>query len=204
MLSRIIMNQNNSSNLTRKDFEEAINLHKSYIDISLDDLMTVYERAKILAYRRNIEELPIKYFMTKPVISVKPNFTLKQAAELLEKQKVSGLPVTNEANKLVGYISESDFIQAMGIPIKQTSHTMWDTLESIFNGIPDIVKPTASVQDIMTSKIISAKETQSMHDLIEVMKKNNVRRVVVCDENEYVTGIIAQSDLIRLFFREFL
>ena len=41
---------------------------------------------------------------------------------------------------------------------------------------------------------------QDLHDVIEVMKRNNVKRVVVCDNERRVLGMVTRSDLVRIFF----
>ncbi|MDB5607949.1 MAG: hypothetical protein JWP25_4849 [Bradyrhizobium sp.] len=49
--------------------------------------------------------------MTRPVISVAPETTIVEAANLMLQRHVSGLPVLDAAGKLVGIVSEGDFIR---------------------------------------------------------------------------------------------
>src|SRR6202012_1003786 len=48
--------------------------------------------------------------MTRPVITVTPETTIVEAANLMLQRHISGLPVVNAAGKLVGIVSEGDFI----------------------------------------------------------------------------------------------
>ena len=41
---------------------------------------------------------------------------------------------------------------------------------------------------------------QDLHDVIEVMKRISVKRVVVCDDEHRVLGMVTRSDLVRIFF----
>ena len=49
--------------------------------------------------------------MTRPVITVTPETTIVEAANMMLQRHVSGLPVTDAAGKLVGIVSEGDFIR---------------------------------------------------------------------------------------------
>ena len=49
--------------------------------------------------------------MTRPVISVTPDATIVEAAKIMLRRRVSGLPVVDAAGKLVGIVSEDDFIR---------------------------------------------------------------------------------------------
>ena len=49
--------------------------------------------------------------MTRPVITVSPETTIVEAANTMLQRHVSGLPVVDAAGKLVGIISEGDFIR---------------------------------------------------------------------------------------------
>ena len=49
--------------------------------------------------------------MTRPVITVTPETTIVEAANIMLQRHVSGLPVTDAAGKLVGIVSEGDFIR---------------------------------------------------------------------------------------------
>ena len=49
--------------------------------------------------------------MTRPVITVTPDTTIVEAANTMLQRHVSGLPVVDAAGKLVGIVSEGDFIR---------------------------------------------------------------------------------------------
>ena len=49
--------------------------------------------------------------MTRPVVTVTPETTIVEAANIMLQRHVSGLPVTDAAGKLVGIVSEGDFVR---------------------------------------------------------------------------------------------
>jgi len=48
--------------------------------------------------------------------------------------------------------------------------------------------------------VITATSLQILHEVLNAMKENQVKRVVVCDESKYVVGMITRSDLVKVFF----
>lgn len=58
-----------------------------------------------------LSKLKIEEIMTRNLLSISPNATIGQAAEVMLEHKVSGLPVVDEAKKLVGIITESDIFR---------------------------------------------------------------------------------------------
>lgn len=60
-----------------------------------------------------LAKLTVSEFMTRNVITVSPTTTIIEAAEIMMTKKVSGLPVVDEHNVLVGIITESDLFRVM-------------------------------------------------------------------------------------------
>ena len=54
--------------------------------------------------------MQVQEIMTKDVLTVRPQTTVREVAELLVSHKISGLPVVDDAGKLVGIISEGDLM----------------------------------------------------------------------------------------------
>ena len=113
------------------------------------------------------------------------------------------MPVVDDAGALVGIITEADFLRALGVPAHQPHHTLWQTLESLFSHLThhgEVEAPNAPVTEHMAKHVVCVHPKQHLHDVIEAMKRNSVKRVVVCDENRQVLGMITRSDLVRVFF----
>ncbi len=60
-----------------------------------------------------ISKIKIKDIMKKTVHTVKPDYTIEEAAAILLEQKISGLPVINDENQLVGIITRSDIFRVL-------------------------------------------------------------------------------------------
>ncbi len=187
----------------RTDFQQALNSMDTFIDITVDDLMSLTQRAEQLANRRTTEAIGVSRVMSQPVRTVHPQTPLTVAAHLMVSERISGLPVVDDAGHLVGIITEADFLLALGVPAHQPHHTLWQTLESMFSHLThhgELEAPDTPVTEHMVKNVVCVHPEQDLHDVIEVMKRNSVKRVVVCDRERRVLGMVTRSDLVRIFF----
>jgi CBS domain-containing membrane protein len=187
----------------RADFQQALQSMDTYIDITVDDLMALTQRAEQFASRRASEAVGVTRVMSQPVCTVHPQTPLTEAAHLMVSKRISGLPVVDDAGHLVGIITEADFLRALGVPGHQPHHTLWQTLESLFSHLAhhgEAQAPDHPVTRHMVKHVVCVRPEQNLHSVIEVMKRNSVKRVVVCDNERRVLGMVTRSDLVRIFF----
>ncbi len=186
------------------DFVLALKEMGTYIDVSIDDLMQLNQKAEKYARRRARESRLVEELMTQSVITVHPDCTLSDAAHLLVTSKISGLPVVDDENKLLGIITEADFLRALGVPTHRSGHSVWQTLENMFHQQVQALEPEGVVADLMIKKVVTVTPQHSLHQVLDVMKQNEIKRVIVCDDNQHVVGMITRSDLVRIFFDHFI
>jgi CBS domain-containing membrane protein len=188
---------------SRTDFQQALQSMGTYTDITVDDLMTLAQRAEQFASRRKTSAIGVSQVMNQPVRTVHPQTPLAEAAHLMVSERISGLPVVDNAGALVGIITEADFLRALGVPAHQPHHNLWQTLESLFSHLVhhgELEAPDAPVTEHMVKNVVCVRPEQDLHDVINSMKQNSVKRVVVCDNERRVLGMITRSDLVRVFF----
>ncbi len=191
----------------RAEFMQALQSMGTYVDITVDDLMTLAERAEQLAKRRDTGTIGVARVMTQPVHTVHPQMPLTEAAHLLVRERISGLPVVDDDGHLVGIITEADFLRALGVPAHEPHHSLWQTLESLFRHLAhhgEMEAPSDPVTEHMVKNVVCVGPEQDIQDVIEVMKQHSVKRVVVCDDDRRVLGMITRSDLVRLFFDRYI
>ena len=95
----------------REDYERALQSMDTFMDIEVNDLMTLAERAQYFAGQRATESLKVSGIMSHPVRVVREQTTMSEAAHLMVAQRISGLPVVDDDDKLVGVITEADFLR---------------------------------------------------------------------------------------------
>jgi CBS domain-containing protein len=122
-----------------------------------------------------------KKIMTTDVICCYPNDTAYSAANLMKKNNIGILPVVDsekndeEGRNLVGIITDRDLalrLIAENLNAKKTK-----------------------VAEIMTSQPITCRENDSIKDVLDTMKKHQVRRILAIDNNDRLVGIIAEADI---------
>lgn len=197
------MSKQPETELTREDFVNALKEMNTFMDVTVDDLLELNRTAAKYARVRKTESQRIENLMTRELVTVSPNTSLVDAAQLLVTNRISGLPVVDTDRRLVGVITEADFLRAMGVPAHHPTHSLWQTLESMFSQPADIREPTGTVADLMVENVITVKPEQTLHDIVEIMKHNRIKRVVVVDDQRRVQGMVTRSDMVRVFFERF-
>jgi CBS domain-containing protein len=137
--------------------------------------------------------------MTRDVIVVPPYASLRYVAKLLAQHHISGLPVVDDANGVVGLVTETDLLRWRDdMPEKQA---WWlDMLAEGFELSPDFLDTVRSerekVDNFMSSPAISVDAETPLSQVAKRMMEAKVKRLPVLQDGRLV-GIISRSDLIR-------
>ena len=145
-----------------------------------------------------------KDIMTTDVIVANKNDIIANVANLLIKEKIGGLPVVDEENKVVGIISETDIM-------KKESHVDSPRMLNFIQGIiflDDMKKfedemiaiAAYKVEDLMSKDIITVNENDTFDYVANVMINKSINRVPVVDENNFLKGIICRYDIIKAMY----
>ncbi|WP_069792054.1 CBS domain-containing protein [Cyanobacterium sp. IPPAS B-1200] len=139
--------------------------------------------------------------MTPSPITVNPDTPLNEAITILAEKKLSGLPVVDKDNKLVGVISESDLMwQETGV--EPPPYIM--ILDSVIylqnpnRYEKDVHKALGqSVGEVMTNKPITVKVDDTVKKAAQIFHEKKISRLPVVDGNGNVVGIVTQGDIIQ-------
>jgi CBS domain-containing protein len=133
--------------------------------------------------------------MTRDAITVSPETPLKEAAELLARHQVSGLPVVDEA-KVVGVLSEADIVaRSTG---SRESRSLIREFLSGRKRQPDVEATRAG--EAMTSPAITIAPQRPVAEAARVMVERKVNRLPVVDDSG-LAGILTRADLVRAYVR---
>lgn len=142
-----------------------------------------------------------KDIMTKNVIKVKPDTAIIEVIDLLVEHAISGVPVVDDENKVVGVITEYDLIFKEKLPINP--FLMYHYGEYDLKEVPEEQKKALcdiNVGDVMTPEVICVDEDTPAKDIVRLMVEKKVKRVPVTKNGE-LSGIIARRDVLKEIFR---
>lgn len=144
--------------------------------------------------------------MTPNPIVVRSQTPLQEAVKILAEKKISGLPVVDDAGKLVGVISESDLMwQETGVEPPPYIMVL-DSLIYLQNPArydKEVHKALGqTVGEVMTDKPISIKPDRPLREAAHLMHDKHVRRLPVVDAEGKAIGILTRGDIIRVMANE--
>jgi len=177
------------------DLRAALKEMKAYVDITEDDLRKIYEIALRHAHERITAQIQVKEIMTTRVVTVKRNADLHEAARILSENKISGMPVVDDNNRVVGVISEADLLMLAGM---NKEHTFKDVLRNIL-GEPVPAKPASGnkVEHVMSFPPITSKADDDIADVATIFDKRRIKRLPVVDGEGRLLGIVSRADIVR-------
>jgi CBS domain-containing protein len=135
--------------------------------------------------------------MTRPVITVTPKTTIVEAANTMLQRHVSGLPVVDAAGKLIGIISEGDFIRRSEIGTQRKRGRFLKFIMGPGKEATDFVHEHGRrIAEIMTPEPLTIGEDSDLEEIVKLMEKNNVKRLPVMRGDKLV-GIVSRSNLLQ-------
>ena len=135
--------------------------------------------------------------MTRTVVSVAPDATIRDTVALMLKHRISGLPVIDSHRKLVGIVSEGDFLHR---PEIGTERRRWRWLDAVFgpaDGAKSYVRSHGQqIREVMTATVVTAAEDESLDKVVHLMEVHHIKRLPVL-RNGSVVGIVSRANLLR-------
>jgi CBS domain-containing protein len=135
--------------------------------------------------------------MTRPVITVTPETTIAEAANTMLQRHISGLPVVDAVGKLVGIVSEGDFIRRGEIGTERKRGRFLRFILGPGKEAADFVREQGRrIAEIMTPEPLSIEESTDLEKIVELMEKNHIKRLLVTRGDKLV-GIVSRSNLLQ-------
>jgi len=122
--------------------------------------------------RRPIDDIPVRKVMTESLITIFPDATPRQLAELIIENNIGGLPVVNNKNEVIGIVTKWDLIRYFSeqeLPLK--------------------------VKDLKIEPALTVHRHHTISHILHELEVNSMDRVVVLEDNDMPVGIITSSNL---------
>ncbi len=121
--------------------------------------------------------------MTTEVIAVSRDTGLRDAARLMFRNRVSGLPVTEPDGTLIGIITEADFLR---LEVERQE------------GARDQV---VTVGEVMSIGVVTIRPEMEIYEAAKIMAVQEVKRLPVVDDDNRLLGVISRADIVSIFTR---
>ena len=135
--------------------------------------------------------------MVSPVITVKPNSSVREVAKTLLEKRISAVPVLDNGGKLVGMISEGDLMHRSEAGTER-QRSWWLRLMAGDDVLAaDYVKAHGrKVADVMTQNIITATPDTPLDEIAVLLEMNSIKRVPIVKDGQLV-GIVSRANLVQ-------
>ncbi len=138
--------------------------------------------------------------MTRDVITVTPETSLRDLAEILSHKNINGVPVVDDEGDVIGVVSESDLVEhnkPLHIP---TVFVILDSiipLENPWRMQKEFKRITATrVADIYSSPPVCVDPDTDITEVARIMSEKHIHTLPVLDRGKLV-GVIGKGDVIR-------
>jgi len=140
----------------------------------------------------------IAALMSRDVISVRPDTTVREAERLLSENHISGVPVLDEEGKPLGVVSQHDLVRHEAKRQTAEESGLFFTDEESFRELAQIPVDLADlpVERVMSRDVYSIRSGESAAGAARLMRELHVHRLLVMEE-ERIVGIVTPMDLLR-------
>jgi len=151
--------------------------------------------------------MKVRRIMTRQVLALKPSESLHTAIQKFAKKGVSGAPVIDSSNKIVGVVSDADITKALDVAapnIRVTSSKLFGLAFASLRSKKEETQLREELKEARKIKVSSfmcdpvvINQDASLMDAVKVMVNNNVNRLPVVNGHKKIVGIIARADIIK-------
>jgi CBS domain-containing protein len=135
--------------------------------------------------------------MTRNILSVAPDSTIAEAVRTMLDNRISGLPVIDEAGRLVGILTEGDLLRR-GETATERHRPRWLEILMGPGRLAEEYVRTHSrrIAEVMTRDPVSVAPDTPLKEIVGLMERHRIKRVPVLDGDAPV-GILSRADLLR-------
>lgn len=137
-----------------------------------------------------------KDVMTSKIVAIRPDASVADAARLMTRHHLSGLPVVGAGGKLIGIVTEGDLLRRSELGT-EPRHTWLSILASRGRRAEEYAHVHGhKVRDVMTRDVVTVSSEASLAEVVALMETRRIKRVPVL-KHERMVGIVSRADLIQ-------
>jgi CBS domain-containing protein len=135
--------------------------------------------------------------MVHQVITIRPDSTIRDVAELLVAKHISAVPVTDADGKLLGIISEGDLLRRSETETERRRAWWLTWLISTETLTAEFIKShSRKVSDVMTRNVIVARPETPLHEIATMLEHHRIKRVPIV-QGDKIVGLVSRANLVQ-------
>jgi len=145
--------------------------------------------------------MKVKDLISTNVLTISKDTSVEEIAGILAENNISGVPVVDEENRVIGIVTQKDLLYK---DIKPRFPAVVEILGGMIflSGVKEynteLKKLVATkAEELMTKKVITISPDSSVEKAAAIMVDKNINRIPVVDEGNHLLGIISRADIIR-------
>lgn len=145
-------------------------------------------------------------FMVKPVIKAKPEDTVRSVLEKFVRYRISGMPVVNDRNEIIGYISDGDIMRRIGKNRPVVLDVLW--YSNVYQDPVDLGEKfkmlvDLNVTEVATTHVVTVDEETEIDEIAALLGRKRIKKVPVVRDG-VLAGIISRGDIVRAVTEHYL
>jgi CBS domain-containing protein len=170
-------------------------------DMVVEGLVTVEDIAIAKYSHRAVradlpEHLRVADVMSRDVVSVRPETPLKDLVGLLLGRDYRAVPVVDEAERVIGIITNGDLVQRGGLAMR-LELLATASREAIQRELAALAENGQAAADVMTREVVTVAPDVSVLEAARLMAQRRLKRLPVVDATGHLLGIVSRVDLLR-------
>ncbi|MBC3917894.1 HPP family protein [Undibacterium sp. CY18W] len=182
-----------------RDLDEVLQKYNQVLDVSRDDLESLFLQTEMHAYRRRFGEISCEDIMSKDVITAEFGTTLEEAWTLLRQHRIKALPVVDKARRVIGIVTLVDFMKNANLDVYEKFDEKLRQLlrrtRLMHSSKPEVVG------QIMSKPVRTARSDLHIVELVPLLSDQGLHHIPIVNEERRLIGMVTQSDLVAALYR---
>ena len=138
-----------------------------------------------------------KDIMTSPVVSIELDATIMRAAQIMLQKRISGLPVVDKDGRLVGIVTEGDFLRRAETGTERRRPRWLEFLIGPGRLADEYTRShSRKLEDVMTRDPVIVSEDAPLEEIVNVMERHQIKRLPVV-RGQQLVGIVSRANLLQ-------
>lgn len=136
--------------------------------------------------------------MTRRVITVRDDATVREAARLMLQDNISGLPVVDRDGRLAGIVTEGDLLRRVETATEIRRPKWLEFLVGSGTLADEYIHSHGRrISEVMTTPVVTVTEDTELDEVLRQMERRHIKRIVVLAGGDKIAGLISRSNIVH-------